>query len=424
MKFAFVTPRYGAEIAAGAEHAARLLAEEVSQRHDVDVLTTCARDARTWKNEYAEGVDRIRGVIVRRFPAASTGDSLDARRVEARLAETPHTRDDELDWVRRLGPSSPALIDYLKRQHRTYDALIFFSLWHPQTVHGLAVAPERSVVFPYLQARPALRFGLGQELLETARAVGFMSEAERRLARAYVRVTPTIDEIVGIGVDASPQQTYPRHQQDPADTVTTEDETPRPRAVDDEVVEPYLEGRGVPFRRRHRLHGRFVLYGGRVDSDNGSEEMLEYFDTFAADNDTALVLMGPKMMKTPDEPYLHLAGVVPDRDRMVAYEAADVTIAPAADDLITQPLLESFAVGTPVLASARNEAAVDHCRRSGAGLYYANRDEFVESLRVLLGNPRLHARLSESGRAYVQQHHRWDVVISRFDRLIARVKAR
>ena len=51
MKFAFVTPRYGADISAGAEHACRLIAEHVCERHDVDVLTTCARDHRTWKND-------------------------------------------------------------------------------------------------------------------------------------------------------------------------------------------------------------------------------------------------------------------------------------------------------------------------------------------------------------------------------------
>ena len=93
--------------------------------------------------------------------------------------------------------------------------------------------------------------------------------------------------------------------------------------------------------------------------------------------------MGVKMMKVPDEPYIRLAGVLPDRERMVGYEAADVTIAPASDDLLAQPLLESLAVGTPVLASARNDAAVEHCRRANAGLYYANREEFVEALRLL-----------------------------------------
>lgn len=71
MKLALVTPRYGGEIATGAEYACRLLAEQLSLRHEVEVLTTTARDKRTWKNEYAEGADRIRGVLVRRFVCIS-----------------------------------------------------------------------------------------------------------------------------------------------------------------------------------------------------------------------------------------------------------------------------------------------------------------------------------------------------------------
>ena len=57
----------------------------------------------------------------------------------------------------------------------------------------------------------------------------------------------------------------------------TDDEAARHRGRSD--APDYLAGRGIPFRRRHRLYGRFALYGGRVESDNGCEEMLEYFDT-------------------------------------------------------------------------------------------------------------------------------------------------
>ena len=75
MKLAFITPRYGGEIAAGAEHACRLLAEQLSLRHDVEVLTTSARDRQTWKNEYGEGADRVRGVLVRRFAVNQPHDA-------------------------------------------------------------------------------------------------------------------------------------------------------------------------------------------------------------------------------------------------------------------------------------------------------------------------------------------------------------
>jgi glycosyltransferase involved in cell wall biosynthesis len=421
VKFAFVSPRYGADIGSGADHACRLLAERVCERHDVDVLTTCARDHRTWKNEYSEGSDRVRGVLVRRFAVSQLPDHIGFDTLSQRLQTSPHSRAEEFEWVRLHGPWSPGLLDYLKRTHRSYDVIVFFGLWHPLTVHGLETAPERTVLFPYLQLQPALRFGLWTDLMRSARALGFFSEFERRLLHAYVGLRHPCEEVVGIGVDPPPQQSYPRHQQDPNDTIADDDE----QSSDEDIEPEYLNGRGIPFKRRHRLYGRFALYGGRVESDNGCEEMLEYFDTFASSEaDMTLVLMGLKMMKVPEEPYVRLAGVIPDRDRMTAYEAADVTIAPSSDDLLTQPLLESLAVGTPVLASARNAAAVEHCRRAGAGLYYASREEFVGALTVLTNNSSLREKLGANGRAYIRNHHRWDGVLGRFDRLISRARPR
>jgi len=63
----------------------------------------------------------------------------------------------------------------------------------------------------------ALRFGLWADLLAPARAIGLSSGAERQLIRSFIRVSPAFDEIVGVGIDTSPRQSYPRHQQDPAD---------------------------------------------------------------------------------------------------------------------------------------------------------------------------------------------------------------
>ena len=424
MKLGLVTPRYGGEIHSGAELACRLLAEQLSVRHDVEVLTTTARDTNTWKNEYAEGADRIRGVMVRRFSVNQPHDADAFRQFTDRVLWSPRSRSEEIEWVRRIGPSAPGLIEHLKRQNRSYDALVFFSLVHWTTVHGLAVAPERSILFPCLHMTPVLRFALWSEVVSSARAIGLVSGAERKLLHSYLGISVTREELVGVGIDPTHRQAYPRHQQDPADEPVTDDNASS-QSDESPEQEDARADRGIPFRRRHRLYGPMVLYGGRVEPDNGCEEMLEYFHNYAtSDGDTALVLMGVKMMKVPEEPYLRHAGVLPERERMVAFEAADVTIAPDSDDPRALSTLESLAVGTPVLACARNEAAVEHCRRAGAGLYYRNGDEFVEALGMLMTRSKLRGQLGEAGRQYVRQYYRWDAVLGRFERLVTLVRSR
>jgi len=421
MRFALVTPRYGAEITHGAEHACRLLAEELAERHDVDALTTCARNAETWKNEYPEGADRVRGVLVRRFAASGGRDVPAFEGLSKRLFTTAHSRAEELEWVRRSGTSSAGLVDFIKRAHRNYDALVFFSYSAGTTIHGIAVAPERSVLFPGAMLEPALRLWVCQDAVTAPAAIGYASAAERRIVRTYVPHRPRAEEIVGVGVGTVHESRYPRIEEGPADAEGDEDGGAEAAAA--EPPPSHLAGRGVLFRRRHRLHGRFALYGGAVASDNGTEELIEYFDGYAAlDADVSLLLLGVKMMKLPSEPWLRSAGVLPERDRLAALESADIVLAPDPADLLGQHTLEAMAVGTPVLASARNAAAVDHVRRSNGGLYYSNGGEFVEAMRLVMSNDRLRDALGRNGRRYVQQHYRWDAVLGRFERLISRVK--
>ena len=123
MKLAFIVQRYGTEVLGGSEHLCRLLAERLAAQHEVEVLTTCARDYVTWKNEYPEGADRIRGVTVRRFANARTRDIDAFNRYSDWIYNNPHTRADEMEWLKQQGPWCPALIDYLRRHHQQYDVL-------------------------------------------------------------------------------------------------------------------------------------------------------------------------------------------------------------------------------------------------------------------------------------------------------------
>jgi glycosyltransferase involved in cell wall biosynthesis len=60
--------------------------------------------------------------------------------------------------------------------------------------------------------------------------------------------------------------------------------------------------------------------------------------------------------------------------------------------------------------------------KSNGGLYYADRDEFIECLKVLTGDARLRASLGRNGRDYVRRNYRWDVVLGKYERIFAKVR--
>ena len=116
MKIGFVIQRYGTEVLGGSEHLCRLVAERLAAQHEVDVLTTCARDYVTWKNEYPEGADRIRGVTVRRFANARTRDLAAFNKYSEWIFNNAHSRADEMEWLKQQGPWCPTLVEYVRRQ--------------------------------------------------------------------------------------------------------------------------------------------------------------------------------------------------------------------------------------------------------------------------------------------------------------------
>ena len=148
MRLAFIVQRYGTEVLGGSEYHCRLIAERLSTQHDVEVLTTCARDYVTWKNEYPEGSDRVRGVTVRRFANARTRDIASFNQYSDWIFNNAHTRNDEIEWLKQQGPWCPALLNYLRAHHQQYDVLIFFTYLYAPTVLGLEINPSRSVLVP------------------------------------------------------------------------------------------------------------------------------------------------------------------------------------------------------------------------------------------------------------------------------------
>ena len=417
MKLAFIVQRYGTEVLGGSEYLCRLIAERLAGRHEVDVLTTCARDYVTWKNEYPEGLDRVRGVTIRRFPNARTRDIDSFNRYSDWIFTNPHSRDDEMEWLKQQGPWCPALNDYLRAHQNEYDVLIFFTYLYATTVTGLDVCPSRSVLVPTAHDEPACHLSIYRDVFSRPAAIMYNTESERRFTQDTFSERPLLEDVVGVGVDLPQSRPYPQ--------AAAADESEVPDDGDAAVpsLPPHVSERGATFRRRHRLYGPVLLYGGRIDPGKGCEELIEYFSSYVSQGGEAtLALMGVKLMALPEEPFIRFAGLLSEQERLQAFEAATVVSCPSPYESLSLLALEAMAVGSPILANARSEVLVEHCVKSNGGLYYANRDEFVECLTLLVRDERLRAALGRNGRDYVRRQYRWDVVLGKYERVFAKVR--
>src|SRR5262245_20000376 len=148
MKIAVVVQRYGESINGGAELHARYVAEHLARHAEVEVLTTCARDYVTWRNELPPDGETVRGVRVRRFKVAHERDPLVFGRRSDHVFKQFHSLADELDWMNAQGPSCPDLIDHLRRHASDYDYCVFFSYRYYQAYHGVRAAGARAVLVP------------------------------------------------------------------------------------------------------------------------------------------------------------------------------------------------------------------------------------------------------------------------------------
>ena len=148
LKLAFVVQRYGIEVNGGAEYHCILLAEHLSNYYDVEVITTCAKDYITWKNEYSKEKDIINNVIVWRCPVDYPRNIHKFEELSEKIFKNYHSIEDEINWIKLQGPYSTKLLNFIKDKKDEYDYFIFFTYLYFPTVYGLHLIKDKAIFIP------------------------------------------------------------------------------------------------------------------------------------------------------------------------------------------------------------------------------------------------------------------------------------
>jgi glycosyltransferase involved in cell wall biosynthesis len=386
VKLAFVVQRYGADIAGGSEAHCRELAERLAPRHDITVLTTCARDYVTWANAFPSGTSRERGVTVHRFP-------VDRRRRLKAFADLsdevfagPSARERQDEWFRENGPESAGLIEHLRTAGRSYEAVAFWAYRYAPTYFGLPLVADRAVLVPTAEDDRAIDLDVLSAFCRLPSGYIFLTPEEESLVATRARQTLRPATVIGSGLDAAP-------------------------AIDSTSV-----------LTRHGLPANYVLYLGRVDRNKGCDSLLEYFQSFASrDNAPVLVLAGPATMRIPEHPKIRPLGYVADELRDGLLAGARALIVPSPYESLSIVLLQAWNHAVPALVNARCRVLEGQVRRANGGLAYRSEREFHEALGLLLTDDARRAALGRQGLAHVDREYRWPTVLGRVERLFDEV---
>jgi O-antigen biosynthesis protein len=385
VRLAFVVPRYGPDVVGGAETLVRDYAERLAAAgHTMEVLTTCARDHFTWRNELPAGTTVIQGVRVHRHPVTRPRDFHAVTMLHARLdAGFTLDPDSEREWVMNTGYSEP-LLQAIADRAGSVDALIFAPYLFASTCFGARIRPEKSVIIPCLHDEPYARFSVLQQPMRDCATLVFNSAAERDLAQGLLGSLPR-SAVVGAGFD-------------------------EPVGVDPQGA-----------RRRHHLEGPLVAYAGRREIAKNFPLVVEcvaaYDRALHQQSPVTLAAMGSGKIILPPSARGLVAdiGYVPHQDKLDIIAASSAVVQLSLMESFSYAVMEGWLCGVPAIVHADCAVTRSHCEESGGGLWIRSPEEFSEALDRIRADD-LGRRLGDAGRRYVAARYSWPAVL---DRLLA-----
>ena len=390
-KVVFVTPRYGIQVMGGAETAARQLAEHLRAHTSwrAEVHTTCALDPHTWADELPPGTTEINGVPVHRHVSAH-GRRPDFYGLDGLLRLTPRlgTLEQGRRWVDYNGPVSPQLVDAVVASDA--DVVAFYPyLYHP-TVGTIGKVKVPAVLHPAAHDEPALYLPVFRGTFGDADAFCFHTASERDLVERMYPVAERPQIVLGLGVGES-------------------------------------AGTGRPGGELLGLGDRpYVVSVGRVDEHKGSKMLASYFATYKERHPgpLALALVGPVSYELPPHPDIVVTGAVDEPDKWDIVRDALVAISPSALESFSLVVVEAWVDRVPVVVNGACGPTREHAERSGGGLWFTSYPEFETVLHRLVSDAPLRAALGANGRAYVDRHFQWPVLIQRYAEFLTTVVER
>ena len=389
-KIAVVVQRYGLEINGGAEYHARLIAERLGKYFTVEVFTTTASDYVTWAHHYPARQQDLNGVRVNRFRVQKPRDPDVFGRIQRHIFQEEHVLADELSWLAEEGPLVPELLDELGRREAEFAYFMFFSYRYYHSFYGVKRFGRKSLLVPTAEHDQVIYLSLFKDFFNLAAAIVYNSPEEMELIHRVSGNQAVPGDVVGVGSEI-------------------------PESFDPQAT-----------LSRLGIEGRYFVYIGRLDENKGVPELFDFFLRLRGERKTGLklLLVGKACVPVPEHPDIIHVGFRENREKFDLLCGAEFLVMPSQYESLSMVALEAWAVGKPVLANGRTEVLRGQCRRSNAGLWYTDFEEFREAFQLLSDDALLRRRLGANGQAFFQANYSWPVIEAKYLALISALDQR
>jgi len=173
------------------------------------------------------------------------------------------------------------------------------------------------------------------------------------------------------------------------------------------------------------LLGDYLVYVGRIEPEKGCAVMIDHFLRYQRESgaNLTLALLGRSTMEIAENVHLQALGVVTEAEKLAAVSRARALVMPSRHESLSMVVLEAWMMGRPVLVNGDCEVLRGQVLRANGGLYYRRYAEFAAAVDVLRHESALADSLGRQGQAYFEANYSWDVVLAKYEALLARVKA-
>jgi glycosyltransferase involved in cell wall biosynthesis len=350
------------------------------------VLTTCATSYTDWANTLAAGTELDGGVTVHRLPTDRPRDAERFPELSARVLNGRHHAPAHVQaaWLAAQGPSVPELVPWLRVHASRFDVVVCFTYLYATTwcAVGALAGTVPVVMHPTAHDEPPLRVPLHRRTFRLVDGLAVSTPEEADLVRE--RFAPACPvEVIGIGFDVA----------------------------------------AVPTGAAARPPTLVCV--GRMDASKGTPELVDWFARYKdrRPGPVRLVLIGDQVVDLPAHPDIDVLGVVDDARRTAVVRDATAAVVPSYFESFSMVLAEAWALSRPALVQGRCRVLAGQARRSGGALPYSGYAQFEAALDRLLADADLRRRLGAAGRAYVERHAAWDVVLDRYESFLRGVAA-